>query len=130
MEKDELTFNLEEDLNEIAGLIKGYMDEKYIGAMKNRLEGYRSECESHLCKEAQLIEALIPFLPQESRYLKLMVDAIVYNDMIEKCFFSQREISSLYRDENKEKEKWKKLAYKLILFKLITTVEKVNITSE
>lgn len=130
MEKDEISFNLEQDLNEIAQLIRGYMDEKYIGALKNKLNGYRGECESHLCKEAQLVQALIPFLPKESNLLQLIVDAMVYNDMIEKCLVTSKELSSLYRDENKEKESLKKLAYKLILFKLITIIENIDVKKE
>lgn len=126
MEKDEVTFNLEQDLNEIARLIWGYMDEKYVGSLKNKLVGYRTECEQNLCKEAQLIKAMIPFLPNESRFLQLIVDAIVYNDMIDKGFMTKEEITSLYRDENKEKEQLKKLVYKLILFKLIVTVEGIE----
>jgi len=130
MEKQELNFNLEEDLNEIAGLIRGYMDEKYIGTLKGRLEGYRSECESNMCKEAQLIQAIIPFMPGESQMLQLIVDAMVYNDMIDKCFMKNKELTSLYRDENKEKENLKKLVYKIIIFKLITTVERLNVHNE
>ena len=105
------------------------MDEKYIGTLKGRLEGYRSECESHLCKEAQLIQAIIPFLPGESQMLQLIIDAMVYNDMIDKCFMRNKELTMLYRDENKEKENLKKLVYKIIIFKLITTVENMNSSS-
>lgn len=130
MEKQELSFNLEEDLNEIAGLIRGYMDEKYISTLKGRLEGYRSECELHLCREAQLIQALIPFMPGERQILQLVIDAMVYNDMIDKCFMKNKELTSLYRDENRDKENLKKLVYKLIIFKLITTVEKMGVHGE
>lgn len=129
MEKNELSINLEEDLSEIAKLIRGYMDEKYICTLRNKLDGYRNECESHLCKEAQLIQAIIPFMPAEQRFLQLIIDAMVYSDMIDKCFMESKELSSLYRDENKEKESLKKLVYKLIIFKLITSIEKSEITS-
>lgn len=128
MEKNELSINLEEDLNEIVRLIKGYMDEKYISTLKNKLDGYRSECESNLCKEAQLIQAIIPFMPAEQKILQLIIDAMVYNDMIDKCFMQSKDLSLLYRDENKEKESLKKLVYKLIIFKLITTIEKMELT--
>ena len=103
------------------------MDEKYICTLKNKLDGYRSECESNLGKEAQLIQALMPFLPNERYYLQLVVDAMVYNDMIERFFSVNKEVSTLYRDDNKERETLKKLAYKLIAFKLITAIEKMNV---
>lgn len=127
MAKNEVVFNLDEDLNEISHLIKAYIDEKYIGTLKSTLGGYRTECEHNLCKEAQLIQALIPFLPNESGLLELVVSAMVYNDMIEKCFGASSELSSLYRDENKQHQEIKKLAYKVILFKLITMIEKMPV---
>ncbi|WP_054741208.1 hypothetical protein [Cellulosilyticum ruminicola] len=127
MEKNELTINLEQDLNEISAMIWAYMDKKYIGQLRTKLNGYRSECESNLCKEAELIRAVIPFMPEQKKILQFIVDAIIYNDMIEKSFEKHKEIQELYRDDNKEKEQIKKLLYKLIAFKLVTAVEKGSI---
>lgn len=126
MEKDELTINLEQDLNEISALIWGYMDKKYIAQLREKLTGYRQDCESHLCKEAELLRAVMPFMPEQKRLLQFIVDAIIYNDMIEKSFGEHKEIQNLYRDDNKEKEQLKKLMYKLIAFKLMTAIEKGN----
>lgn len=126
MEKDEITLNLEQDLNEIASLIWGYMDKKYIGAIKKKIDGYRSESEANMCKEAQLLQALMPFLPDENKILQLIVDAMVYNDVIEKSLAEHEELTTLYRDENKDCQQLKKLVYKLIMFKLIKTIENVN----
>lgn len=122
----ELSVNLEQDLTEITNLIWGYMDKKYISQIKVELDGYRRDCEVHLCKEAQLLKAMIPFMPQESKLLQCIVDLIVYNDMIEQGFRKHSELQSLYRDDNQEREKVKKLMYKLILFKLIMTIEQVS----
>lgn len=124
MGNEDLVVNLEQDLTEIAGLIWGYMDKKYISQMKQQLDGYRQSCEQNLCKEAQLLRAMMPFMPQESKLLQTVVDTIIYNDMIEKSFEEHEELSRLYRDENKERENLKKLMYKLILFKLVTAIEK------
>ncbi len=119
--------NIEQDLNEISKLIWNYLDEKYIGVIKHRVDGYRSECESHLCKEAQLIQAVMPFLPEEKKLLQLIVDAIVYNEIIEKTFIDHKELTRLYRDDNKEKEQIKKLVYKLIMMKLLMTLDQMSI---
>lgn len=124
MEKNEITINLEQDLNEIASLIWGYMDKKYIAQLKEKLGGYRQSCEENLSKEAQLMRSVIPFMPEESKILQFIVDAMIYNDMIEKGFQEHEELAGLYRDENKEKERMKKLMYKLIIFKLMTAIEK------
>lgn len=124
MENEDFVVNLEQDLAEIAGLIWGYMDKKYISQMKRQLDGYRQSCEENLCKEAQLLRAMIPFMPEESKLIQMVVDAIIYNDMIEKGLEEHQELGNLYRDENKDKENLKKLVYKLVLFKLVTAVEK------
>ena len=124
MSKESLPINIERDLDEIAALIWGYMDKTYISQFKTKIEGYRSECESHLGREAQLIKALIPFMPEEKPILKFILDAILYNDMIEKSFKEYEHLDSLYRDENKEREQLKKVTYKLIMYKLMTAIER------
>ena len=126
MEKQELIANIEQDLNEIGRLIWKYIDEKYIGSIKQEVEGYRSECEVNLCKEAQLIQAVMPFLPQERQILQLVLDAIIYNDVIDKSLEKHQELTSFYRDENKDREQLKKLVYKLIMVKLIKTMEQMT----
>ena len=126
MEKQELIANIEQDLNEIGRLIWKYIDEKYIGSIKQEVEGYRSECEVNLCKEAQLIQAVMPFMPQERKILQLILDAIIYNDVIDKSLEKHQELTSFYRDENKDREQLKKLVYKLIMVKLIKTMEQMT----
>ncbi len=127
MEKDELVVNLEQDLNEISALIWGYMDKKYIKQLRKKLNGYRSECENNLCKEAELLQAIMPFMPEQKKVLQFIVDAMVYNDMIERSFNEHKELQDLYRDKNQDKEQLKKLMYKLIAFKLMTAIEKGSI---
>lgn len=129
MEKELVTLNLERDLNEIASLIWGYMDNTYIRNLKHKIDGYRQECKGNLCKEGQLIRALIPFMTEEKKVLEFIIDLMTYNDIIEKSFTEYEVLSNLYRDENKEREKFKKLTYKLILFKLITAIEKGEIST-
>ena len=126
MESQNRMINLEQDLNEISKLIWNYLDEKYIGAIKDRVNGYRSECESDLCKEAQLIQAVMPFLPEEKKMLQLIVDAMIYNEMIEKTFGEHQELARLYRDDNKQREQVKKLVYKLIMVKLLMTIDQIG----
>lgn len=119
-----MALDLERDLNQIAGLIWGYMDKTYISDLRGKINGYREECSTHLSNEAQLMRALIPFMAEEKKVLEFIIDIMIYNDIIERGFKDYEELSSLYRDENKDKESLKKLTYKLILFKLITAIEK------
>lgn len=130
MDKNELTVNLEQDLNEISGLIWKYMDDKYLREFKNKIQAYKQNARQNMSKEAQFLQALIPFMPNESKVLDKMLEAVIYNDMIEKGFTEYKELSTLYRDENKEREQIKKLMYKLILFKLIQVIESVSKTNE
>lgn len=130
MDRNEITINLEEDLNAIARLIWSYMDKKYISQLKVKLDGYRRDCEGNLSREAQLMRAMIPFVPEEKKTLQFLIDALVYNDMIEKGFEEHQELQTLYRDQNKEMEKMKKLMYKLIMFKLMTAIEKGDLPSK
>lgn len=129
MANEQVALNLEKDLNEIAALIWGYMDKKYISELKNKINGYRQECRENLGSEAQLIRALIPFMAEEKKVLELVLDLIIYNDMIERSFKEYDALTNLYRDEDGDKEKLKKLTYKLILFKLITVIEKESLGS-
>ena len=130
MEKNEIALNVEQDLNEISRLIWDYVDKKYIVTLKGKLDGYRSECEGNLCKEAQLLQAIMPFMPEERGVLQLMIDAIVYNDVIEKSLEEHHELQRFYRDENKKNEQIKKLVYKLVMVKLIQMVENVSRSAE
>ena len=76
-----------------------------------------------MCKEGQLIKAMIPFVSEKAPLLQNVVDLIVYNDMIEKSFQKHSDLSKLYRDDNADKQEVKKLMYKLVLFKFITMIE-------
>lgn len=123
MNKDEIAVHVEEDLTEIVGLIAEYIDKKYITQIKHELNGFRKECENDMCKEGQLIKAMIPFVSEKAPLLQNVVDLIVYNDMIEKSFQKHSDLSKLYRDDNADKQEVKKLMYKLVLFKFITMIE-------
>ena len=126
MEKQEIVASIEQDLNEMSRLIWGYIDEKYIGMLKHKVDGYRSECQANLCKEAQLVQAIMPFLPEQRNILQLILDAMIYNEVIERSLEEHQELTSFYRDENKEREQLKKFVYKLVMVKLIKTVEDMS----
>ncbi|MBQ1274114.1 MAG: hypothetical protein U0L26_06530 [Cellulosilyticum sp.] len=126
VEKQEIIMNIEQDLNEMSRLIWNYIDEKYIGVIKHKVDGYRSECQGNLCKEAQLIQAMMPFLPEQRNILQLILDAMIYNEVIERSLEEHKELGSFYRDENKEREQLKKLVYKLVMVKLIRTIEDMS----
>lgn len=126
MEKGEMIASLEQDINEVANLIWLYMDKKYVSQIKCKLDGYRRSCEQNLSREAQLLKAMMPFVPEGSKILQVILDLMLYNDMIEKSFEEYTELNTLYRDDNKDLEQVKKLMYKVIMFKLITVIENID----
>lgn len=121
-----VTIHLEEDLTEIGKMIWQYLDNKYIIALKEEVKEYRSICESHLGKEAYLIQAIMPFLPQEKQLFEWIMQVILYNSMIDIATMNHQELRNLYRDKNPEKERFKRLVYKLIMVKLLMMLEQLD----
>ena len=126
LEKQEITLQIQEDINEISRLVWDYLDKKYMSMIWNKVDGYRNEGEIKECKEAQLLQAIMPFLPEQKKMLGLLVDVLTYNQVIEKSMEEHEGISSLLRDNNKEKEDIKKLLYKVIMIKALMTVEQMK----
>ena len=126
LEKQEITLQIQEDLNEMSRLVWDYLDKKYVSMLWKKLDGYRSECAINECKEAQLLQAIMPFLPEQKKVLGLIVDVLTYNQVIERSMQDHESILSLLRDENKEKEDLKKLLYKVIMIKALMTMEQMK----
>ena len=126
LEKQEITLQIQEDMNEISRLVWDYLDKKYMRMIWNKVDGYRNEGAIKECKEAQLLQAIMPFLPEQKKMLGLLVDVLTYNQVIEKSMEEHEGISSLLRDNDKEKEDLKKLLYKVIMIKALMTVEQMK----
>lgn len=126
MEKQEIGLQIEEDINEISRLIWDYFDKKYIGMLLNKVDGYRSQCNMNECKEAQLIQAMMPFLPDQRKILGKIVDLLMYNQVVEKSIEEHESINTLFRDENKEKEEIKKIVFKVIMIKALMAIDQVK----
>jgi len=126
LEKQEIGLQIEEDINEISRLIWDYFDKKYIGMLLNKVDGYRSECNMNECKEAQLIQAMMPFLPEQRKMLGRIVDILMYNQVVEKSIEEHESMNTFFRDENKEKEEIKKVLFKVIMIKALMTIDQVK----
>ena len=126
LEKQEIASQIQEDINEISRLVWDYLDKKYMSMIYNKVDGYRNEGTISECKEAQLLQAIMPFLPEQKKMLGVLVDVLTYNQVIEKSIEENEGISSLLRDSNREKEDIKKLLYKVIMIKALMTVEQMK----
>ena len=126
LEKQEIASQIQEDINEISRLVWDYLDKKYMNMIYNKVDGYRNEGAISECKEAQLLQAMMPFLPEQKKMLGVLVDVLTYNQVIEKSIEEHEGTSSLLRDSNKEKEDIKKLLYKVIMIKALMTVEQMK----
>lgn len=126
LEKQEIASQIQEDINEISRLVWDYLDKKYMSMIYNKVDGYRNEGAISECKEAQLLQAIMPFLPEQKKMLGVLVDVLTYNQVIERSIEEHEGISSLLRDNNKEKEDIKKLLYKVIMIKALMTVEQMK----
>ena len=126
MEKQKIGLQIEEDINEISRLIWDYFDKKYIGMLLNKVDGYRSQCNMNECKEAQLIQAIVPFLPDQRKMLGKVVDLLMYNQVVEKSIEDHESINTFFRDEDKDKEEIKKILFKIIMIKALMTIDQVK----
>ena len=126
MEKQKIGLQIEEDINEISRLIWDYFDKKYIGMLLNKVDGYRSQCNMNECKEAQLIQAIVPFLPDQRKMLGKVVDLLMYNQVVEKSIEEHESINTFFRDEDKEKEEIKKILFKIIMIKALMTIDQIK----
>ena len=126
LEKQEIASQIQEDINEISRLVWDYLDKKYMSMIYNKVDGYRNEGAISECKEAQLLQAIMPFLPEQKKMLGVLGDVLTYNQVIERSIEEHEGISSLLRDNNKEKEDIKKLLYKVIMIKALMTVEQMK----
>ncbi len=69
MSKELLQFNTERDIEEILKLISEYMRITYIKEVENAITASRQRNQIEIPKEALLLEAFIPFAPEENKPL-------------------------------------------------------------
>lgn len=119
-----INLNLQEDLNEISKMVWKYLDDKYIEALREEIKECQKVCNANLGKEALLIQSLIPFMPQEKQVFDMMIQVIQYNNVIDVLIGKYPQLKTLYKDENPEFERFKRLAFKMVVMKLMTMLEK------
>lgn len=120
-----MRINLERDINEITKLIKGYMTKTYINELTQEVFRAEEACKHNRSKEVQLLEALIPFLPNEKRGLfeevgKMLKYEQVANVMLPKILTSYS--GKGMRQENNE-QFMQEIVIKALLFKIMNTIE-------
>lgn len=118
--------HLEEDLTEIGKLVWQYFDDKYITAIKEEVAEYQAICETHLGKEAYLIQSIMPFLPNEKQILDGLMQIMLYNSIIDLATMKHPELKALYKDENPERERFKRLVFKMIIMKLLMMLKELD----
>lgn len=118
--------HLEEDLTEIGKLVWQYFDDKYITVIKEEVAEYQAICETHLGKEAYLIQSIMPFLPNEKQILDGLMQIMLYSSIIDLATMKHPELKALYKDENPERERFKRLVFKMIIMKLLMMLKELD----
>lgn len=122
-----LRINIDRDLSEISKLIKTYMTKTYINDLTKEVFRCEEQCKGHLSREAQLIEALIPFMPDDK---KLVLDQVrrmmryeqVAEVMLPRLISQAAPNAAGMRQDNSE-QFIKETIVKVLLFKIMSTIE-------
>lgn len=122
MNEQLLRLNIDRDLNEIMRMVKEYMNKTYIQEIESELYrvqvGYRNESS----KEAELLRALIPFMPQDkqpmlSDVVRIMRYEQVASEMMPR-FVGHHRGRTMQGDD-----KIKELIVKLMIYKMLDSME-------
>ena len=71
------------DMSQAAGMIKSMLSEKYIAPIKNAMESENKRSRKNPNKEARLLEALKPFIPESNHHkLNNTIDAIHFMETV------------------------------------------------
>lgn len=117
------TVDIERDLNQIVNLIEEYVDKTYLLHLQNQINHYRKQCENSLCREAQLLRALIPFMPEQETILQKIVEFMIYNEILERGIDDFKQLNHMFRTEDLKKDPLKMFLYKTVFLRLILYIE-------
>ncbi len=123
MTKNELTSIFQEDASAIAELVWGYLDDKYLSGLRVKIAEYKEQVQKAPTNEIMLLDAITPYMREQEFTIMKVIELLTYNAIIDKILEDYTGIQSIYRDSNPEIEKLKKLAFKIVAYKLIVFVE-------
>lgn len=119
-----LRVNIDRDLNEISKLIKGYMTRTYIEDLTKEVFRCEQQCKGNASRESQLIEALIPFLPNEKRGVLNEVNRLLRYEQVANVMIPRLIGKDLTEGMRQESDQFiKETVVKVLLFKIMSTIE-------
>ena len=124
-----LRINIDRDLNEISKLIKSYMTKTYINDLTKEVFRCEQQCRGHMSKEAQLIEALIPFIPDDKRDVLTQVSRLMRYEQVAQVMLPRLigqiapPIEGMRQDRPEADQFIKETIVKVLLFKIMSTME-------
>ena len=124
-----LRINIDRDLNEIAKLIKGYMTKTYINDLTKEVFRCEQQCKGHMSKEAQLVEALIPFTPDDKKEILRQISRFmryeqVAQAMLPRLLGPQTSSEEGMRQDGLNSDQFiKETIVKVLLFKIMSSID-------
>lgn len=115
--------NIERDLNEIVKLIDRYMHRTYMEEIEKEIDNCRRKCEKQACKEVQLINALLAFMPPEKQKELMGINQLIeYNQIIREMM--PKLIEKDTRQEGTTEQRFKESITMLLLYKILSNYKK------
>lgn len=124
-----LRINIDRDLNEIAKLITGYMTKTYINDLTKEVFRCEQECKEHMSREAQLVEALIPFTPDDKKDILRQISRFIRYEQVAQAMLPKLLGPQEMREEGMRQEGVngdtfiKETIVKVLLFKIMSSIE-------
>lgn len=124
-----LRINIDRDLNEIAKLIKSYMTKTYINDLTKEVFRCEQQCKGHMSREAQLIEALIPFTPDDKKDILTQVSRLMRYEQVAQAMLPRligpltSPVEGMRQDGLNSDQFIKETIVKVLLFKIMSSIE-------
>lgn len=124
-----LRINIDRDLNEIAKLIKSYMTKTYINDLTKEVFRCEQQCKGHMSREAQLIEALIPFTPDDKKDILTQVSRLMRYEQVAQAMLPRLigpltpHVEGMRQDGLNSDQFIKETIVKVLLFKIMSSIE-------
>ena len=123
-----LRINIDRDLNEIAKLIKSYMTKTYINDLTKEVFRCEQQCKGHMSREAQLIEALIPFTPDDKKDILTQVSRLMRYEQVAQAMLPRLigpltpPVEGMRQDGLNSDQFIKETIVKVLLFKIMSSI--------
>lgn len=123
--------DLNRDIQEISRYIQSYVDSTYLSQIRDQVTTYKRESEETPFPEVQLLQAMVPFVPEGSRgQFSNVIKMITYSIMVENMLPTYGVESFFTRTGVKEKmpnDYIHEAIIALVLYKTIVWAEESDI---